>query len=104
MIAENRAVQRILSELLGAGGCDLCLRESDRYCGSDEKVPFLVLVKRAQTCREILLGYTDGIECCMNPKDKLEPKHWDGMQMVVLVTGVLLKDEGERQDLNEVEK
>jgi hypothetical protein len=105
MIAENRAVQKILGELLGAGGCDLCLRPSDRYCGGAEKVPFLALVKRAQRYREILIGYTDGVECFMNPKDKLEPKRWEGMMMVVLVQGAKTKDDGEeRTDLNEGDK
>jgi hypothetical protein len=85
MIAENRAVKQILTTLLGSGGADLQLYDAKRYIGDSEKTSFMVAVKRAQQRNEIVVGYFENRESCINPKNKLEARRWNDVMFVVMV-------------------
>jgi hypothetical protein len=92
MIAEEPAVEKILSELLGSTGCDLSSRESTRYMRRGERLSFMVVAKRAQLFNEIVLGYQDREESTfMNPPDKMTKRTWDDFDFVIMSRGADLQ-------------
>lgn len=87
MVSENREVRVILDELLGAKGAKLSVRSSSYYVTRGEVISFMQLAKRVQRIGEILCGYSleGGLgEPVMNPPDKMLPRCWTGVDLVVL--------------------
>lgn len=97
MVSEERSVNTILEELLGGSGAGLELRAATEYLNEHtEQLTFMQLAKRAQEVDHILLGYQTrcGItyETFMNPRDKLVPKVWNNMKLVVMTGSPMFPD------------
>eukprot|EP00667_Euglena_gracilis_P003442 EG_transcript_3453 len=77
MVAECRAVNRILKELLSAAGCEIYIRPVSRYCPPGISLSFFDLMLLVRRTGAILLGQVlDGHEVELNPGNKLQPRVW----------------------------
>lgn len=87
MITEERAVKRLLDQLLGCYSANIAVVPAERYAKSEERVSFYQLSQRASCYNEVLLGYqqrnTLG-RTVLNPPNKEKPYRWDQFDFAVL--------------------
>merc|ERR1712050_743636 len=57
MVAEERTVNLLFTELLGNLGCNVAVVPSSRYARRHEPISFRALAKRAASFGELLIGY-----------------------------------------------
>ena len=86
MVAEDRAVNAVLRELLSEEGNETYLKDCRLYCGVGEEVSFFEVMRRALLRRQVAIGYrTAGGALHLNPASKNETRAWTAGDVVIVI-------------------
>lgn len=93
-MAECRAMNRVLSELLSAEGSEPYLRSAKTYTKHEgENLSFWDICLRARTKREVCMGYKpaevdfpDSVNTLLNPPNKDEKRAWMHGDLLVILS------------------
>eukprot|EP00668_Euglena_longa_P015319 GGOE01019386.1.p1 GENE.GGOE01019386.1~~GGOE01019386.1.p1 ORF type:complete len:792 (+),score=259.72 GGOE01019386.1:35-2377(+) len=87
MVAECRAVNRILKELLSAAGCEIYIRPVSQYCPPGISLNFFDMMVAVRKTGAILLGQVlEGHEVELNPTNKVQPRIWAPDDKLVILS------------------
>ncbi|CAK9031960.1 Ion channel CASTOR, partial [Durusdinium trenchii] len=90
MVAEDRAINTVLTELLSASGCEVQVRSCLEYCVEGENLDFWTIMARARKRFEVAIGYKSSRDpsAVVNPRNKAKLRRWHrGDTIVVLTSG-----------------
>lgn len=90
MVAEDRSINYVLSELLSSQGNEIAVRSIMKYCGQDTELSFWEIMARARRGGEIALGYKayDAQDAVLNPPMKGKKRKWNERDLVVVLTHI----------------
>ena len=88
MVAEDRSINYVLSELLSSQGNEISVRSVVKYCRPDVELSFWEIMSRARRSGEIALGYKayHSQDAVLNPPDKGKKRRWNKDDLVVVLS------------------
>jgi len=97
MVAEDRSINTVLTELLSASGSEIQVISCLQYCEPGERLDFWTMMARARKRSEIAIGYkpatvlaasnsADDWEAVINPRNKSRIRTWRRGDTIVVLT------------------
>mmetsp|Transcript_4108 Transcript_4108/g.8868 ORF Transcript_4108/g.8868 Transcript_4108/m.8868 type:complete len:1132 (+) Transcript_4108:483-3878(+) len=88
MVAEDRSINIVLTELLSASGCEIQVRSCLEYCEPGEVLDWWTIMARARKRCEVAIGYRprDETEALLNPRKKSKLRVWARGDSIVVLT------------------
>ncbi len=99
MVAEQRAINAVLSELLSSSGAEIQLTSCLEYVKAGDHLDFYTIMARARKRSEVAIGFKAAIsldkagradppefvDFVINPRDKAQKRTWDARDSVIVI-------------------
>jgi len=88
MVAEDRMINAVLTELLSATGCEIQVRSCLEYCEVEEVLDWWTMMARARKRYEVAIGYKciETGKAYINPRQKSKLRVWSRGDAIVVLT------------------
>uniref|UniRef100_A0A7S2S8C3 RCK N-terminal domain-containing protein n=1 Tax=Mucochytrium quahogii TaxID=96639 RepID=A0A7S2S8C3_9STRA len=91
MVAEDRSINSVITEILSAYGSEIQVRSCLEYCLVGEELDFWTVMARARQKSEVAIGYkpSGSSEAVINPRDKGLIRIWQRGDAIVTLSNPL---------------